>query len=98
MFTDIKHNVTQLPKIIQSGRFSGKTLGNLCQKALLDLAVPLAKVILPKLVTILNKFQRKISGGATVRAGKEFILFISNEDMEILLKLYRVTRKIRYIN
>ena len=97
MFTDIKLNITQFPKIIQSGRFSGKT-GNLCQKALLDLADPLAKVILPKLVTILNKFQRKISGGATVRAGKEFILFISNEDMEILLKLYRVTRKIRYIN
>ena len=42
MFTDIKLNVTQLPKIIQSGRFSGKTLGNLCQKALLDLAVPLS--------------------------------------------------------
>ena len=62
MFTDIKFNVTQLPKTIQWGRFSGKTLGNLCQKALLDLAVPLTKVILPKLVTILNKFQRKISG------------------------------------
>ena len=71
MFTDIKLSVTQLPKIIQSGRFSGKALGNLCQKALLDFAVPLAKDVLPKLVTkatlsILNKFQRKISGGATV--------------------------------
>ena len=56
------------------------------------------KSIISKLVTILNKFQRKVSGEATVSAGKEFILFISNEDMEILLKLYRVTRKIRYIN
>ena len=43
----------QLPKIIQSGGFLGKTLGNmmgnLSKIALIDLDVTLAKDVLPKL-------------------------------------------------
>ena len=49
-----------MSKIIQSWGFCGKTLGNLGKKALLDLAVPLAKDVLPKIPTkakyILNKY------------------------------------------
>ena len=66
-------------------------MGNLGKKALLDLAVPLTKDVLPKLATkatssVLDEVERKMSGRGAVRAGKGFILFISNEDMEILLK------------
>ena len=31
-----------------------------------------------------DQFKRKISGQGAVRAEKEFILFISNEDMDII--------------
>ena len=45
--TDIKLIKSQLAKIIQSGGFLCKVLGNmrtnLCKKALIDLSVPLAK-------------------------------------------------------
>ena len=42
---------------------------------------------MPKLATkanlsVLDKFEREISGQGVVRAGKGFILFISNEDMD----------------
>ena len=45
------------------------------KKELLDLAFPLAKDVLPKLATksnssVLNKFERKISGQGGVRTGK----------------------------
>ena len=51
-----------------------------------DLAIPLARYNLSKLVSNLasnktNKFERKISGKGAVRARKEFTLFYSNEDM-----------------
>ena len=67
---DIKLSKAQLSKIIQSGHF-GKTIdnimSNLGKKALLDLAAPLAKDVLLKLVTkttqsVLDKFERKIIG------------------------------------
>ena len=72
--------LTVFPKMIQSGGFSGKT-GNLGQKALLDLTVPLAEDVLPKLATratssIIDTFERKINGEASLNAGKGFILFI----------------------
>ena len=69
MSTNIKLCKAQLSKIIQSDGFPGKTLGNvmsnLDKKALIDLPVPLAKIVLPKLATkatsfVLNKFERKI--------------------------------------
>ena len=89
--TDIKLSKAQLSKIIRSGGFLGKTLGNLITNVLLDLTAPLDNDVLPKLAnkatsSVLDKFERKISGQRAVRARKGFTLFISNEDMEILLK------------
>ena len=71
------------------------------KKELLDLAFPLAKDVLPKLATksnssVLNKFERKISGQGGVRTGKWFTLFIPNQDMDIII--IEITRKIRSIN
>ena len=73
--TDISLTEAQLDKITQSGKFLGSAIGILGKEALINLAVPLAKDILPKLVTkafssILDKFERKISGRGAVRAGK----------------------------
>ena len=62
--TDIILSKAQCSKIIQSGKFLNKRLGKLGKKALLDLAVPLAKDVLPKLATtatssVLDKFERR---------------------------------------
>ena len=87
MSTNVKLSKIQLCKTIQSGGFLGKTLGNmmgnLSKKVLLDLAVPLAKDVLPILAikvtsSVLDKFERKISRQVAARKGKGFILFISN--------------------
>ena len=47
--------IENLVKLIQSGGFLGKTLdnvmGNLGKKAIIDLAVPFAKDVWPKLTT-----------------------------------------------
>ena len=64
MLVNIKLSKSLPSKAIQSGRFLGKTLGNLDKKVLLDLAIPLAKDVMPKLATkatssLLNKFERK---------------------------------------
>ena len=53
-------------------------------------ATPLARDNLPGLLnnlnsTVINKFERKISGKGAVRAGKGFTLLISNEDMKITI-------------
>ena len=63
MSTDIRLRKAQISKIIQSGGFLGKTLGKLGKKVLLDLAVCLAKDVLPKLATkatssVLDKFEK----------------------------------------
>lgn len=50
MSTDTKFSKSQLFKLIHSGRFFRKTFGNLGKKVLLDLGVPLAKVVFPKSV------------------------------------------------
>ena len=85
MSPDIKLSKSQLAKIIQSGGFPGKTLGNiksnLSTKALLDIAFPLVKDALPKLATketsfVLDKSERKINGCGALRAEKVFTLFI----------------------
>ena len=99
MLADIKFSQAQLSKIIQSGGFFGKTIGNiisnLCKKALIYLVVPLAENVLPKLATkaktspAIDKFERKISGRGAVRAGKGFTLFISNEDMDDIIKIVK---------
>ena len=98
MSTDIKLSETELSKIIKSGKLPSKTLGNLSKKSLLDLAVSLAKYVLPKLATnlatsrILDKLERKISRVEAVRAGKRFTLFISNEDMNDTAKILEPLR------
>ena len=81
----MKLSKAQISKIIQSGRSLGKTLGNIMdklgKKAPMDLAIPLANDVLPKLATkvtsfVLDNFERKISGKGPARAGKGFTLFI----------------------
>ena len=67
-------------------------MNNLGKKALLYLAVPVAKDVLPKLATkatssIFCKFERKVSGKGAIRAGKGYTLFISNEDMNDIIKI-----------
>ena len=67
-------------------------MNRLDKKTFLDLAVPLAKDVFTKLATnatsyILDKFERKISGKGIVSAGKEFALFISNEDTDDIIKI-----------
>ena len=98
----MKLSTAQLSKIIQSGRSLGKTLGNMMgnlgKKALLELAVPSAKDVLPRLATkatsfVLDKFERKISGEGPVRAGKGFTLFISDEDMDDTIKIAELLEK-----
>ena len=66
------------------------------KKALIDLPLPLAKDVLPDLATketlsMLNEYERKISGKGTVRGEKgtkkKFPLFILNEDMDDFSKI-----------
>ena len=66
------------------------------KEVIIDLAIPLAKDVLPTLVNniasnavlnVINKFGRKISGKEVVRAWKRFTLFISNEDMNYIIKI-----------
>ena len=86
MSTDIKLSKAQISKIIHSGGSFGSWLANLGKKALKNVAILLGRQNLPGLVsnltsTVISKFDRKISGKGTVRAGKGFTLFLSNEDM-----------------
>ena len=74
-------------KIIQSGGFLSKTLGNMMsnfmKKALLDFVAPLANDVLPQVATkatLSDKFEKIISRQEVVRA------------------TVRVTRKIKSIN
>ena len=92
MPTDIKITKAQISKIIQSGGYLGFCLGNLRKKKLTNIAIPLARNNVPRLVSNLtsskiNKFDSKISGKGAVRAGKRSTLFIANEDMNDILKL-----------
>ena len=109
MQTDVRRSKIQLSKIIKSGGFLGKTLGNmignLSKKALLGLAVPLKKGVLPKLaikttLSVSNKFEKKkkISGHGAEREGKKFSLFISNEHMEDIIDIAALLEKIMFIN
>ena len=92
MSTDIKLSKAQISEIIQSGGSVDSWLGNLEKKALVNIATPLARYNLPGLVSNLtsneiNKNERKISRKGAVWAGKGFILFISNEDMNDIIKI-----------
>ena len=64
------------------------------KKALTNIAIPLARDNLPRLVcnlplNAINKFERKISGKGAVRAGKGFTLFISTENMNDIIKIIK---------
>ena len=64
------------------------------KKTLTKIAIPLARDNLPGLVSyltsnVINKFERKISGKGAVRAGKGFTLFISDKDMNDIIKLIK---------
>ena len=80
MSADVKLSKAQIFKIIQSGGSFSSWLANLGKTALTIVAIPLARDNLPALVINLisiamNKFERKISGKGTVRAGKRFTYF-----------------------
>ena len=90
--TGIKLSKTQIFKTIQSDGSFGSWLCNLGKKALTNFDIPLARDTLPGLVSnlILNaidKFERKTSGKGAVRAGKRFTLFISNKNMNDIIKI-----------
>ena len=94
MSADIKLSKAQISKIIQSSRSFGSWLGNLEKKALTNITIPLARDNLPGLVSNLalnaiNKFERKISGKGVMRAGKGFTSFISNEDVNDIIKIIK---------
>ena len=69
-------------------------LANLGKRALKNAATPLARDNLPGLVNNLvsneiKKFERKVSGKRAIRAGKIFTLFISNENMNDIIKIIK---------
>ena len=94
-WTDIKFIKAQVSTILHSRGSFDSRLVNLGKNALANIAIPLATDNLPRLVTNLissaiNKFDRKISGTRTVRAGKRFTVFILNEDMNnIIIKIVK---------
>ena len=67
---------------------------NLGKKSLTNIAIPLARDNLTGLVSNLtssamNTFDRKISGKGTVRERKVFTSFISNEDLNDVIKIIK---------
>ena len=87
--TDIKLSKAQISKIIQSGGSFGSWLANFEKKTLTNVAIPLARDNLSRLVSNLisntiTNFERKISGKGAVRAGKAFTLFILNDINNII--------------
>ena len=94
MSKDIKLSTTLISKIIESGGYFGSSLANLGKKVLTNIAIPFFRYNLPGLVSNLtsnaiNKFERIISGKGAVRAEKIFTLFISNEDMNGIIKVIK---------
>ena len=63
------------------------------------IALPLAKDALPKLATssAIDKLERKMCGIGAVKAGKGFILFISNEDIDDTIKIVDWLEKSRLL-
>ena len=98
MSTDIKLSKARISKIIQSGGFLGswlgKTISELGKKVVTDLAIPFARDNLAGLVSsitsnTINKFEKEVNGKGDVRAVKGFTLFISNEDMNDIIKIIK---------
>ena len=64
------------------------------QKAVTNIAISLVRDNLPGLISDLasntiNRFERKIREKGAVRAGKRFSLFISNKDMNDIIKIIK---------
>ena len=75
------------------GTFASQ-LANLGKKALKNVVIPSARDNLSGLESNLfskaiNKSKRKTSGKGAVRAGKRFTLFISNEDINDIIKIIK---------
>ena len=90
MSTDIKLSKTLISKINQSGR----SLSNLGKKALTNIAISLIRDNLPRLASNLtssaiNKFGKKVSEKGAATARKGFTLFISNEDINYIIKIIK---------
>ena len=88
--TDIKLSKTLISKINQSGR----SLSNLGKKALTRVAISLIRDNLPRLASNLtssaiNKFGKKVSEKGAATARKGFTLFISNEDINYIIKIIK---------
>ena len=105
MSTDIKLCKAQISKTIQSGRTFGSWLANVGKKALRKVAILLANNNIPGLVSILasNSISKlkKISEKGAARTGKRFTLFISNEDINDVIKIiksliYGIAEKIKH--
>ena len=94
MSTDIKRSKAQISKIIQSSGSSDPWLASSGKKVLKSVAIILDRDDLPGLGSNLtsiaiNKFERKISEKGAVRVGKGFTLFISNEDVNVIIKIIK---------
>ena len=92
MSTGIKLCKAQISKIIQSGGSFGSWLENLDKKVLTNVLIPFARDNLPRSVSnitsyAINKFERNISGKEALRTRKRLPLFISNEDMNDIIKI-----------
>ena len=101
MLTDIKLSKSQIAKIIQLGGSFGSWLANLGKKALINIVITLVRGNVPGLVSNLhsntmNKFERKMGEKVAVRVGKRFTIFISNEDMNNIIEITKITNLWRY--
>ena len=86
---------TDIFKVIQSSGSSGSWVANLGKKALINVAIPLARDNLLGLVSNLasnaiNKFERETNGKRAAKAGKGFTLFILNENMNDIIKIIKL--------
>ena len=95
MSTDIKLSKAQISKIIQSCGSFGSWLSSLGKKALTNIVISLGRDKLPRLVrnltsSVINKFDRKLSGKGSVRVERGFTLLISNEDMNDIIKIIKL--------
>ena len=91
MLQDIKLGKTHISKITQSGGSFGPRLANLSQKALTNVAIPLATDNLAWLIsylasTAINKFERKISGKVPVRQEDDLLYLKQMKIRRILWK------------
>ena len=94
-----KLNKSQLAKMIQSGRCFSRNLKNLGKYMSSNLAVPLAKDVLSNVATkanlsVIDKLARKISRKGAILAGRRFNLFISNEEIDDIIKIKESVEKL----